>query len=100
MSFILNGLVYDKPMFSIVAYNRAQLATAFEQMEKLRKSGHLAGYVRREAFLQQETDGLWSRLSAVNQLRHHKLSRPPHLLSVRREKSSLKNFSESENFFQ
>ena len=55
MSFILNGLVYDKPMFSIVAYNRAQLATAFEQMEKLRKSGHLAGYVRREAFLQQET---------------------------------------------
>ena len=54
MSFILNGLVYDKPMFSIVAYNRAQLATAFEQMEKLRKSGHLAGYVRREAFLQQE----------------------------------------------
>ena len=55
MSFIFNGFVFDKPMYSIVAYNRAQLPTAFEQMEKLRKSGHLAGYVRKEAFIQKET---------------------------------------------
>lgn len=54
MNFIFNGHVYDKPMFSIVAYNEAQLPTAFEQMEKLRKSGHLTGYVRREAFLPGE----------------------------------------------
>lgn len=54
MNFLLNGHVYDKPMFSIVAYNEAQLPTAFAQMEKLRKSGHLTGYVRREAFLPGE----------------------------------------------
>ncbi len=50
MSLIFNGFVYDKPMYSIVAYNRAQLPPAFEQMEKLRRSAHLVGYVRKEAF--------------------------------------------------
>lgn len=51
----MNGLIFDghtylKPLYQITARTPEQVPHAFEQMEKLRGSGHLAGYVRKAAF--------------------------------------------------
>ncbi len=48
-TFLFKGFSYARPVFSILAYRREELPEAFSQMEKLRGSGWLAGYVRRAA---------------------------------------------------
>lgn len=50
-SFVFNQYSYAKTLYSIEAYFSEQIPNAFQQMEKLRHSGYLAGYVRREALL-------------------------------------------------
>ncbi len=50
-SFVFNTYSYAKTLYSIEAYFSEQIPNAFQQMEKLRHSGYLAGYVRREALL-------------------------------------------------
>ncbi len=50
MTFLFDGKRFEKPLYSISAISREQVPGALEQMEKLRHSGHLVGYVRKEAF--------------------------------------------------
>lgn len=50
MTFLFDGKRYDKPLYSISAISREQVPGALEQMEKIRHSGHLVGFVRKEAF--------------------------------------------------
>lgn len=49
-----NHYTYLKPVYTVQAYRVEELPAAFEQMEKLRHSGYLAGYFRRAAIFPEE----------------------------------------------
>ena len=49
VTLIFGDYVYETPIFMVKALTRKELPEAFEQMEKLRRSGYLAGFVRWDA---------------------------------------------------
>ncbi len=52
--FVYQDALFDKPVYVVQAWRQEELAGAFEQMEKLRHSGFLAGYFRRAALYPEE----------------------------------------------
>lgn len=52
--FTYHNFVYLKPMYTVQAYRKEELPEAFSQLEKLRRSGFLAGYFRRAALFPDE----------------------------------------------
>ena len=49
VTLIFGDYVYETPIFMVKALTRKDLPEAFEQLEKLRRSGYLAGFVRWDA---------------------------------------------------
>ena len=55
-TFIYGGYIYDTPIFVVKALDRRSIPEAFEQLNKLRHSGYLAGFLRCEALSPGEGD--------------------------------------------
>lgn len=48
-TFIFGDYIYETPIFVIKALKKAEIPEALEQMEKLRRTGFLVGYIRYDA---------------------------------------------------